>query len=70
METTYTSTAALRDHALRVRAAAPLALSAARSGLDFGAARIRSAAVCMQQVTVAFTSVNPEQDRPPREVDR
>jgi hypothetical protein len=71
METTYTSTAALRDHAVRVRAAAPVALSAGRSGLSFGTVRILPAAVCMQHaVNVPFTSVDPKQDRPPRGVDR
>lgn len=71
MEIMYTSTAAPRDHALRVRAVAPVALSAGRSGLGFTTAGIPFAADCIQHaVNVASTSVDPEQDRPPREVDR
>jgi len=54
MEITYTSTAAFRDHAMGVCAAAPLAVSGATQGF----------------VNRVFTFVDPKQDRPPRGVDR
>jgi hypothetical protein len=51
---TYISTAALRDHAMRVSAAAHLAVS--------GAGQVA--------VNRTFTFIVPEQDRRPRGVDR
>jgi hypothetical protein len=58
MKTSYISTAACRDHALRVREAAPRALSGA------------SLIAMPPTANVAFTTVVPQQDRPPRGVPR
>jgi hypothetical protein len=71
MESMYLSTAARRDHALRVRAVTPVALSGAQRGVELCTAGTRVVGTPMQHVVnVAFTSIDPKQGRPPRGVPR
>jgi hypothetical protein len=69
MNSTYLSTAACRDHALRVREAAPRALSGARFALPTAGIQV-AVATMPPAVNVPFTTVDPQQDRPPRGVPR
>jgi hypothetical protein len=71
MESTHISTAALRDDAFRARAVAPFALSGAPLGVAVRTAGVRAAVPQMNYaVNVPSTTVDPEQDRPPRGVPR
>jgi hypothetical protein len=69
MTSTYLSTAACRDHALRVREAAPRALSGASLAI-FAAGTQAAVAPMPPTVNVPFKNVVSQHDRPPRGVPR